>query len=222
MDLLETLEVCGSQAPDSSVIWLHGLGADGHDFETVVEELRLPSVRFILPHAPYRPVTLNNGYSMRAWFDLYGLEAGSPQDESGIRIAQGQIEALIERERQRGIAANRIILAGFSQGGAVALHTALRHNEQLGGVLGLSTYLPLKSALATEIHSLSQDLPIFIAHGAFDNVISLQLAKASADFLRQHGYQIEWHEYAMAHSVCLEEISDIRGFIYRALKRLTA
>ena len=218
MDLLETLELCGSQSPDSSVIWLHGLGADGHDFETVVEELRLPSVRFILPHAPYRPVTLNNGYSMRAWFDLYGLEAGSPQDESGIRIAQDQIEALIERERQRGIAANRIILAGFSQGGAVALHTALRHNEQLGGVLGLSTYLPLKSALATEIHSLSQDLPIFIAHGAFDNVISLQLAKASADFLRQHGYQIEWHEYAMAHSVCLEEIADIRGFIYRALK----
>ena len=218
MDLLETLELCGSQSPDSSVIWLHGLGADGHDFETVAEELRLPSVRFILPHAPYRPVTLNNGYSMRAWFDLYGLEAGSPQDESGIRIAQGQIEALIERERQRGIAANRIILAGFSQGGAVALHTALRHNEQLGGVLGLSTYLPLKSALATEIHSLSQDLPIFIAHGAFDNVISLQLAKASADFLRQHGYQIEWHEYAMAHSVCLEEIADIRGFIYRALK----
>ena len=218
MDLLETLEVCGSQAPDSSVIWLHGLGADGHDFETVVEELRLPSVRFILPHAPYRPVTLNNGYSMRAWFDLYGLEAGSPQDESGIRIAQDQIEALIERERQRGIAANRIILAGFSQGGAVALHTALRHTEQLGGVLGLSTYMPLKSALAAEIHSLSQNLPIFIAHGTFDNVISLQMAKASADFLRQHDYQIEWHEYAMAHSVCLEEIADIRGFIYRALK----
>lgn len=217
MDLLETLEIYGSQAPDSAVIWLHGLGADGHDFETVIEELRLPSVRFILPHAPYRPVTLNNGYSMRAWFDLYGLEAGSPQDETGIRGAQAQIESLIEHERQRGIAADRIILAGFSQGGAVALHTALRHAERLGGVLGLSTYLPLKSAMTVDAHPSNRDLPIFLAHGTFDNVISLELAKASADFLWQHDHQIEWHEYAMAHSVCLEEIADIRGFIHGIL-----
>lgn len=218
MDLLETLEICGSQTPDSAVIWLHGLGADGHDFETVVDELRLPSVRFILPHAPYRPVTINSGYTMRAWFDLYGLEAGSPQDEGGIRNAQTQIEALIERERQRGIDSGRIILAGFSQGGAIVLHTALRHAERLGGVLGLSTYLPLKSALAAEAHPSNLDLPIFMAHGTFDNVISLELAEASTAFLRQHGYQIEWHEYAMPHSVCLEEIADIRGFIHRALK----
>src|SRR5690606_29566883 len=218
MELLETLEICSSRTPDSAVIWLHGLGADGHDFETVVEELRLPSVRFILPHAPYRPVTINNGYSMRAWFDLYGLEAGSPQDEAGIRDAQAQIELLIERERRRGIVTDRIMLAGFSQGGAIALHTALRHPERLGGVLGLSTYLPLKFALAAEAHASNRDLPIFLAHGTFDNVIGLQLAEASADFLRQHGYQPEWHEYAMAHSVCLEEIAGIRGFIYRALK----
>lgn len=218
MNSLETLEICGCQTPTATVIWLHGLGADGNDFAPIVEALDLPSVRFILPHAPYRPVSINNGYRMRAWFDLYGLEAGSPQDEAGIRDIQAQIEALIARERQHGIATDRIALAGFSQGGAVALHTALRHTERLGGVLGLSSYLPIKSTLATEAHPANRDLPIFLAHGIFDDIISLELAKTSAEFLRQHGYQPQWHEYAMAHSVCPEEIADIRSFIETTLR----
>lgn len=216
MQLLETLEIPTSQNPQSAVIWLHGLGADGYDFEPVVEALNLPAVRFILPHAPHRPVTLNNGYIMRAWYDLYGLEAGSPQDNAGIRETQGQIEALIENEEARGIAPERIVLAGFSQGGAIALHTALRYPKRLAGVMGLSTYLPLRDSLIAEAHATNRDIPIFMAHGIHDNVISLPLAEASAAFIRQHGYEVSWREYPMAHSVCMEEIDDIRNFL-RAL-----
>lgn len=216
MQLLETLEISTSQNPQSAVIWLHGLGADGYDFEPVVEALNLPAVRFILPHAPLRPVTLNNGYTMRAWYDLYGLEAGSPQDNAGIRETQGQIEALIENEEARGIAPERIVLAGFSQGGAIALHTALRYPKRLAGVMGLSTYLPLRDSLIAEAHATNRDIPIFMAHGIHDTVISLPLAEASAAFIRQHGYEVSWREYPMAHSVCMEEIDDIRNFL-RAL-----
>lgn len=215
--MLETLEICGTDEPTGTVIWMHGLGADGYDFEPVAAELRLPSIRFVFPHAPYRAVTINNGYNMRAWYDLYGLEAGSAQDETGIRTAQADIEALISREHQRGVDSSRIVLAGFSQGGAIALHTALRHSHKLAGVLALSTYLPLKSTLAEEASAANRHTPIFMAHGTFDNVISVELAKASADFMQQHGYQIQWHEYPMPHSVCMEEISDIRDFLHSVL-----
>jgi len=217
MQSLETLKIDSAKPADSTVIWLHGLGADGYDFEPMVKELNLPSTRFILPHAPLRPITINNGYSMRGWYDLFGLDAGSPQDGSGIRAMQKQIAALIEQELARGIAAERIVLAGFSQGGAMALHTALRHDHRLAGVVGLSTYLPLKTLLANEAHDQNRDLPIFIAHGAFDNVITMDLAQASADCLRQHGYDVTWREYPMAHSVCMEEIDDIRDFLFRLL-----
>lgn len=218
MQLLNALEVSSSKTPDSSVIWLHGLGADGHDFEPVVQELNLPSTRFILPHAPARPITINNGYSMPGWYDLYGLEAGSPQDESGICETQSRIVGLIENEMARGIFPNRIVLAGFSQGGAIALHTALRYPHRLAGVMGLSTYLPLKSSLVTEAHDANSDLPVLIAHGTFDNVITLDSAQATVECLHQHGYSVTWHEYSMAHSVCVEEIADIRDFLRVVLK----
>jgi phospholipase/carboxylesterase len=215
---LETLEIVGSAPVDSSIIWLHGLGADGHDFEPVAHELNLPNTRFILPHAPYRPVTINNGYVMRAWYDLFDLGPGSRQDEEGIRLAQLQIEALVVREEARGIAPNRIVLAGFSQGGAIALHTALRYSRHLAGLLALSTYLPLKSVLAHEAHEANRQLPIFMAHGSFDEVISLDVSKASLDVLNQQGYTVDWHEYAMGHSICAEELADIRTFLGNVLK----
>lgn len=217
MQPLETLEIAHSQQPTASVIWMHGLGADGYDFEPVVRELDLPEFRFILPHAPHRSVTLNSGYQMRAWYDLYGLEAGSAQDDAGIRETQHQIEALIAKEKARGIAPERIVLAGFSQGGAIALHTALRYPQRLAGVMGLSTYLPLKTLLAAEANPANADLPVFLAHGTYDSVISLEVARASAELLRQRGYPVTWVAYPMAHSVCMEEIGDIRRFLQSTL-----
>ncbi|PKO24762.1 MAG: carboxylesterase [Betaproteobacteria bacterium HGW-Betaproteobacteria-8] len=211
--MLETLELNNSENTNASIIWLHGLGADGHDFEPIVAELDLPAVRFILPHAPYRAVTLNNGYEMRAWYDIYGLSPDSPQDESGIRQSQVEIETLISAEKARGIPASRIVLAGFSQGGAIALHTALRHEETLAGVLALSSYLPLKTRLKDEVHVANRELPIFMAHGSFDNIISMETAQISAQLLLSQNYRLAWHEYAMAHSVCNEEIADIRKFL---------
>ena len=218
MHPLETLEISASQNPHGTVIWLHGLGADGHDFAPVVQELNLPEIRFILPHAPLRPVTLNNGYRMRAWYDLYGLDAGSPQDDAGIRLTQRHIEALIANEEARGINSSRVVLAGFSQGGAMALHTALRYSQKLAGVMGLSTYLPLKDRLAAEAHQQNRDLPVFLAHGTYDSVITLALAEASANVICEQGYTVSWHEYPMAHSVCMEEINDIRDFLQSALR----
>jgi phospholipase/carboxylesterase len=217
MAALETLEIETSSNINASIIWLHGLGADGYDFEPIVAELHIPNTRFILPHAPYRAVSVNNGYEMRAWYDIYGLDARSKQDEAGIYAAQAQIEALISQENARGIASNRIVLAGFSQGGAIALHTALRHSQLLAGVLALSAYLPLKSNLAAEAHPANKNLPIFMAHGTFDSVISLDTCKVSTDLLKQQNYPLSWHEYPMAHSVCAEEIADIRTFLTRVL-----
>lgn len=217
MQTLETLEISGAATIDSSVIWLHGLGADGHDFEPIVHELNLPNTRFILPHAAYRPVTINNGYVMRAWYDLFDLGLGSEQDEEGIRQAQLQIEALIAREQAHGIAPSRIVLAGFSQGGAIALHTALRYPLRLAGLIALSTYLPLKSKLTQEAHEANLQLPIFMAHGSFDEVISLDVCKASLNVLNQQGYAVDWHEYAMGHSLCAEELADIRTFLCNVL-----
>jgi len=215
--MLDLIEYSPSAQTDASVIWLHGLGADGSDFEPVVEALDLRGIRFILPHAPYRAVTLNNGYQMRAWYDLYGLTPGSQQDEAGIRQSQSEIETLIAAEKARGIETNRIVLAGFSQGGAIALHTALRHAEPLAGALALSTYLPLKSQLADEANAANRSIPIFMAHGSFDTVITREIASASADLLRQQHYPLSWHEYPMAHSVCMEEIDDIRQFLRSVL-----
>lgn len=207
------IEICLSKKPSASVIWLHGLGADGNDFVPIVEMLNLPHIRFILPHAPYRKVTLNNGYEMRAWYDLFGLNVGSPQDEACIRGAQTYVESLIAQEVRRGIAQNRIALAGFSQGGATVLHTALRQQQALAGTLALSTYLPLRPLLANEKTAANQNTPIFMAHGTFDEVISLATCRVSLEALQIQQYQVEWHEYAMAHSVCMEEIDDIRAFL---------
>ena len=217
MSLLQTLEIAPSNDIDASVIWLHGLGADGHDFAPVVEQLGLPHVRFVLPHAPLRPITLNGGYVMPAWYDLLGLEMGAPQDEIGIRTTQREIEALIAHEQARGIAAERIVLAGFSQGGAMALHTALRYPQRLAGVLALSTYLPLQTALEAERHTANVGLPIFVAHGIEDSVISLAIGQLTAKALAQYGYDLIYREYPMAHSVCMDEIDDIRDFLRKVL-----
>lgn len=215
--MLETLEISTGKTVDTSIIWLHGLGADGYDFEPIAAALNLENVRFIFPHASYRKVTLNNGYEMRAWYDLYGLTLDSQQDEAGIRQSQIEIETLISIEKSRGILPRRIVLAGFSQGGAIALHTALRHEEALAGVLALSTYLPLKSSLGDEAHLANREIPIFMAHGNFDTVITPAIAQVSAQTLMNNGYHPMWHEYPMAHSVCDEEISDIRLFLQSIL-----
>jgi len=205
-----------TQPPAFSIIWLHGLGADGNDFVPIADELALPlSIRFIFPHAPTMPVSINNGYIMRAWYDIYGLDAGARQDEAGIRRSQSEIEALIAQETARGIDPRHILLAGFSQGGAIALQTALRHPQRLAGVLALSTYLPLSATLLDERSEANRQLPIFMAHGTYDNVIAFDTASQSRNKLEQSGYAVEWHEYDMAHSVCSEELSDIRAYILR-------
>ena len=206
-------------SPDATVIWMHGLGADGHDFEPIVSALDLPprlAVRFVFPHAPVRPVTINNGMSMRAWYDIFSL-GGGREDEAGLRATQQHIELLIARERARGIAADRIVLAGFSQGGAVALMTALRFPERLAGVMALSTYLPLAEKLAAERQLMNVDLPVFMAHGREDEVISIDRATSSRDALMALGYPVEWVSYAMGHAVCPQEVADIGAWLGRVL-----
>lgn len=201
----------------SCIFWLHGLGADGHDFEPVVQMLNLPHIKFILPHAPYRPVTFNSGYEMRAWYDIFGLQSDSQQDEAGINDMQATINAMIEAEIADGIPSQRILLAGFSQGGAMALHTATRFDKPLAGVLALSTYLPLKNQLTEKQHPANQQLPIWMAHGRQDSVITLATAQSSRQTLEAAGYAVEWREYDMPHSVCEAEIDDIRQFLLRVL-----
>ena len=217
--LLETIEIETGPRPDAAVIWLHGLGADGHDFEPIVPELKLParlSLRFVFPHAPIRPVTLNQGMNMRAWYDILQL-GGGREDDAGIRESQKSVEDLIAREGTRGIAPRRIVLAGFSQGGAIVLQTALRHPERLAGVLALSTYLPLAATLAAERNPANQDVPIFMAHGTQDPMIPVNRAIASRDALAKLGYPVQWRDYPMPHSVCLEEISDISAWLTQVL-----
>ena len=217
--LLETIEIETCSQPDAAVIWLHGLGADGHDFEPIVPELQLPqrlSIRFIFPHAPVRPVTLNQGMRMRAWYDILQL-GGGREDEPGIRASQKAVEDLIAREGSRGIAARRIVLAGFSHGGAIVLQTSLRYPERLAGTLALSTYLPLAGTLAAERSALNQDLPIFMAHGSQDPMIPLDRARFSRDALAALGYPVQWREYPMPHSVCLEELADIATWLTQVL-----
>lgn len=203
----------GNDEASHSVIWLHGLGADGNDFAPVVELLNLPRHRFILPHAPFQKVTLNNGYEMRAWYDLHGLTPNSQQDENGIRQSQAYIECLIEQEREKGIPSENIILAGFSQGGAIALHTALRHKKKLGGVIALSTYVPLKDLFPLEKSIENQTTPIFMAHGTQDEVITMETCRLSLALLQSQQYQVQWHEYPIAHSVSIEQIDEIRSFL---------
>ena len=212
------IEISFEATPTASVIWLHGLGADGNDFVPVVKMLNLPNIRFVLPHAAYKKVTANNGYEMRAWYNVFGFSVGSREDEIGIRESQAYIESLIQREIDRGIPAERIVLAGFSQGGAIALHTALRHQQPLAGVLALSTYLPLKANLAKEKSKANQHIPIFMAHGTFDGVISLDTSRISFEVLQAQHYVINWHEYPMAHSVNQQEIEDIREFLRTTLR----
>ena len=207
--LLETLEIETGASPRAAVIWLHGLGADGHDFEPIVPELGLPAalaLRFVFPHAPHQAVTINGGAVMRAWYDITG---DGRQDAAGIRASQTRVEALIARERARGIAARSIVLAGFSQGGAVALQTGLRHPERLAGILALSAYLPLPDTLAHEASEANRGVPIFMGHGTEDPLIPLSWATRSREHLVALGYAIEWREYQMPHSVCAEEIEDV-------------
>ncbi len=206
-----------STDPTASVIWLHGLGADGTDFVPVVNLLNLPHVRFILPHALHKKVSANNGYEMRAWYDVFGFAPGSREDEAGIHQSQAYIESLISKEIARGISANRIVLAGFSQGGAVALQTALRHKQALGGVMALSTYLPLKASLEKEKSVLNAHIPIFMAHGTADNVITFSTNHLSVEVLKAQHYSINFHEYPMAHTVSTQEIDDIRAFLRSTL-----
>jgi phospholipase/carboxylesterase len=216
---LDAITLDTGRSPRATVIWLHGLGADGHDFEPIVPELRLPpelALRFVFPHAPQRPVTVNMGMRMRAWYDILQL-GGGPEDEAGIREAQGFLEELISRETKKGIPAGRIVLAGFSQGGAIALQAALRHPERLAGLLALSTYLPLRGTLAAERHAANRDLPIFMAHGQDDEMIGIDRAMQSRDALAGLGYAVQWRDYPMGHSVCPEEIADIAAFLVRNL-----
>jgi phospholipase/carboxylesterase len=209
--MLETLEIETAPEPQSSVIWLHGLGADGHDFAPIVPELGLGStaVRFIFPHAPMMPVTINQGFVMRAWYDIVSSDLGRQEDEAGVRASQGALEALIERELARGVAARRIVLAGFSQGGAIALQTGLRYPQRLAGIMALSTYLPIASSLPDEAHAANHGAPIFMAHGELDPIVPIRRARESRALLEALGYQVEWHEYRMPHAVCAEEIAHL-------------
>ncbi|MES2771608.1 MAG: alpha/beta fold hydrolase [Pseudomonadota bacterium] len=221
--LLPALEVETAAQPQRSVIWLHGLGADGHDFEAIVpafnfDRTRVPAIRFIFPHAPMRPVTVNGGYVMRAWYDILSPDfAQRREDAHGVHTSARQIEALIAREQARGIAAKHIVLAGFSQGGAIALHTALRYPQRLAGVLALSTYLPLADTLLAEAHKTNHGLPIFMAHGQHDPVIPYPFAQNSATFLSAAGYPVDWHAYAAEHTLIQEEVRDIEAWLQQVL-----
>ncbi len=219
---LEAIEMQSADAPGASLIVLHGLGADGNDFVPIAQELDLSAVggaRFIFPHAPMRPVTMNGGYVMRAWYDIAGTPQARREDEAGLRESQALIEALIERERERGMLASRIVLMGFSQGCAMTLLTGLRHKERLAGLVGLSGYLPLAAHTAAERSAANAELPIFLAHGREDPMIGIDRALASRDALLALGYPVEWHDYPMSHSVCLEEITDLNRWLLRVLER---
>lgn len=217
---LETIEVESGPNPTAAVIWLHGLGADGNDFVPIVNEIDLhgcPPIRFIFPHAPTMPVTVNGGYVMRAWYDILGTDIVRREDEAGLRKSQLDIDALIANEIARGIAADRIIVAGFSQGCAMTLQTALRQPQKLAGLLCLSGYVPLHTTVEAERHAANHATPIFMAHGRGDNVIPIARAEQSRDLLQALGYAVEWHEYMMPHSVCGEEIDDIGNWLRRVL-----
>lgn len=217
---LECVELQTRDQPDASIIWLHGLGADGYDFVPIVKELEAlnaPAARFVFPHAPKIPVTINNGYVMRAWYDIVGTDLVRREDASGIRASAAIVERLIEREIERGMARHRIVLAGFSQGGAIALHIGLRQPQPLAGIVALSTYLPLADHFEPERSAAAQSTPIFVAHGTADPIVPHARGLASRDRLVGFGYDVTWHEYPMPHSVCGEEVEDIAAFLQRVL-----
>jgi phospholipase/carboxylesterase len=219
-EVLPSIELETAPNPTASVIWLHGLGADGNDFVPIVPELRLPEtlrLRFVFPHAPMRAVTINNGMRMRAWYDISAADLTNRADLAGVRESQAQLEALIERENTRGMPSERIVLAGFSQGGAIALYTGLRHRERLAGIMALSTYLIAPDKLADEASAANRGVPIFMAHGTADPVVRFQWAEASKRMLEAAGYAVEWHAYRMEHSVCLEEIQAIGAWLTKVL-----
>jgi phospholipase/carboxylesterase len=212
MGLLDSLEIETQPNPIASVVWLHGLGADGSDFEPIVPELRMPEtlpVRFVFPHAPERPVTINQGMVMRAWYDITGFELERREDDAGVRDSAQQVNLLIQREQDRGVPCSRIVLAGFSQGGAVALHAGLRFPETLAGIMALSAYLPLADTVQAEATQANRSTPIFMAHGTLDPVVPIQMGKLSFDFLEREGFNPSWKDYPMPHAVCPEEIADI-------------
>ena len=212
MQAPDTVEVLTAEDPVGSVIWLHGLGADGHDFEPIVPELQLSvPLRFVFPHAPVRPVTINGGMSMRAWYDIVSFDAEGRADADGVRASTALLEGLIEREVARGIPAERIVIAGFSQGGAIAINAALHARWKLAGLMALSTYIAVPGA--ADDGAGNRDIPVFMAHGTFDPVLPLAWGRSSAEHLRASGYEVEWHEYPMAHAVCMEEIRDIRAWL---------
>ncbi|HEX7403227.1 MAG TPA: alpha/beta fold hydrolase [Usitatibacter sp.] len=216
MKALEHVELVTGAEPRGTVIWMHGLGADGWDFVPIVRELPLPpglALRFIFPHAPERAVTINDGYRMRAWYDISQSDLARVPDEKGIRESQGQVEELIAREHGRGMEASRIVLAGFSQGGAIALQAGLRHPARLGAIVALSTYLPLEDSLDREASAANKATRIFMAHGTQDPVVPLGLAERSREALRMRGYDVQWHAYPMPHSVCAEEVQDLASFL---------
>ncbi len=217
-ELLDAIEIETGKNPTASVIWLHGLGADGNDFAPIVPELRLPKagIRFVFPHAPVRPVTINAGMRMRAWYDIAD-GANRREDERGVRASQVLIEALIAREKERGTKAGRLVLAGFSQGGAIALHAGLRHPERIAGIMALSTYVPVGEKLSAEASTANRDVPIFMGHGSDDPIIPLVRAEQSRNLLKSLGYPVEWHEYGMPHSVCPEELTDIGTWLRKVL-----
>lgn len=220
MSLLEREIVETHTSPTASVIWLHGLGADGHDFLPIVPQLNLPqdlALRFIFPHAPKQAVTINGGYVMRAWYDIAHPDLTERQDDAGVRASQKLVLDLIEDEVNKGIKPQRIVLAGFSQGGAIALHTALRYPQRLAGIMALSTYLPLADSFSHEAHSSNHSLPIMMAHGTQDPIVPISAAERSKQFLLRENYQVEWFTYPMAHSVCIEEISDIGDWLVRTI-----
>jgi len=218
--LLDAVEINPVLPPRASIIWLHGLGADGHDFEPLIPQLDIVDrlgVRVVLPHAPRRPVTINAGMQMPAWYDIPAADFSRGQDSAGIRASEQQLRALIARDVALGIPAARILLAGFSQGGAIALHTGLRYPETLAGILALSTYLPLAARLEAEMNAANRAIPIMMAHGTQDPVVPLQLAEQSRDRLLQAGYRVDWHTYAMPHSVCPEELAEVRRWLEQQL-----
>jgi phospholipase/carboxylesterase len=216
MSLLETVERETAPNPQWSVIWLHGLGADGHDFAPIVPELvrrDWPALRFVFPHAPVRAVTINGGVRMPAWYDIRDLDLDQRADERGVRESMAQVEALIQRECERGVPASRLILAGFSQGGAIALAAGVRRQAPLAGLVALSTYLPMASTTPVEATVAGSRTPIFMAHGRQDPVVPASLGALSRDILRKLGSPVDWHEYAMPHSVCADEVRDLGDWL---------
>ncbi len=217
---LASVEIATGPNPTASVIWLHGLGADGHDFEPAVPQLmqgQSRTLRFVFPHAPVRPVTLNGGMPMRAWYDIVQLNRRAAEDEAGVRSSYVALQTLIRRENERGVTSERIVLAGFSQGGAMALFAGTRLPEKIAGIIGLSCYMPIAATFSAERHASNHGTPILLAHGSFDPVVEPGLGESARALLEAAGYAVEWHSYPMAHSVCAEELAAVAAFLQRVL-----